>query len=298
MADDEKNKVTSLPPPPTDEIDDEWGSSGSAASQPRGDKPAKGAAKAPTKPAKAKAAPATRDDDEDEEDEDEEGDDEEGDVEEEESDEEDSDDDDDEDEEDEPARVSRKGGHAASAEDWLPDWAPWVMLGGLLSIGLLGGVGIIPVSFNLTKSAPEVPSAAPVASAPKLSASAKRRMPGENMPPGQPGAADQERVSASHLLVAYKGALRAAPTTLRSKEEAKKRAEEALAKAKKGVPFDKLVAEYSDEPNAAARGGKLGRFPRQGMVKPFADAAFALKPGQISDVVETQFGYHVILRTE
>jgi len=116
---------------------------------------------------------------------------------------------------------------------------------------------------------------------------------------GAPGGQDQERIAASHLLVQYKGSMRAAPTITRTKEEAKKRAEEALAKAKKGVPFDKLVAEYSDEPGAAARGGKLGKFPRQAMVPAFADAAFALKPGQISpNVVETQFGYHVIQRTE
>jgi parvulin-like peptidyl-prolyl isomerase len=114
----------------------------------------------------------------------------------------------------------------------------------------------------------------------------------------KPGAGDEESVEASHLLVAYQGAMRAAPTTTRTKEEAKKRAEEALAKAKKGAAFEKLVAEYSDEPGAAARGGKLGAFTRNRMVKPFADAAFALKPGQISGVVETAFGYHVILRTK
>ena len=112
------------------------------------------------------------------------------------------------------------------------------------------------------------------------------------------GAADQERVSASHLLVQYKGSLRAGANVTRTKEEAKKRAEEALAKARKGAAFEKIVAEYTDEPGGAARGGKLGTFPRQAMVKPFADAAFALKPGQISDLVETDFGYHVILRTE
>jgi parvulin-like peptidyl-prolyl isomerase len=111
-------------------------------------------------------------------------------------------------------------------------------------------------------------------------------------------AGDQESIEASHILVAFQGAMRANSTITRSKDEAKKRAEEALGKAKKGTPFEKLVAEYSDEPGAATRGGKLGSFTRGRMVQQFSDAAFALKPGQLSGVVETAFGYHVILRTK
>ena len=55
MTDDEKNKVTSLPPPPTDEIDDEWGSSGTAASKPRNER---ASAKAKTKAVSAQPAPS------------------------------------------------------------------------------------------------------------------------------------------------------------------------------------------------------------------------------------------------
>lgn len=113
-----------------------------------------------------------------------------------------------------------------------------------------------------------------------------------------PPPALDERVTASHVLVAYKGSAGAAPTITRTKDEAKARAQQVTDKARAGADFAGLARDYSDEPNAAARGGALGAFTRQAMVKPFSDAAFALKPGEISGVVETQFGFHVIKRTQ
>jgi NIMA-interacting peptidyl-prolyl cis-trans isomerase 1 len=105
-------------------------------------------------------------------------------------------------------------------------------------------------------------------------------------------------IAAQHLLVMYKGS-KSAPAGLgRSRDEARARAAEALGRVKAGEPFEKVVAAYTDEPGGAKRGGDLGRFTREQMVKPFADAAFALKPGQVSGIVESPFGFHVIRRTE
>jgi len=108
---------------------------------------------------------------------------------------------------------------------------------------------------------------------------------------------DAERVSASHVLVAYKGAARAKSAT-RTKEEAKKLADEVRAKVVKGGDFAALAKEYSDDSGSGAKGGDLGSFDRSRMTKPFADAAFALKVGDVSQVVESEFGFHVIKRTK
>jgi len=139
----------------------------------------------------------------------------------------------------------------------------------------------------------EGPGAPPRVAPPPGQTSRAESMATETRAPEGPAS-----VGARHLLVAYRGALRASAEITRTKEEAKQRADEALARAKKGEDFTKLVAEYSDEPGAADRGGELGRFERSSMDKPFADAAFALEPGELSEVVETDFGFHVIQRTE
>jgi len=106
------------------------------------------------------------------------------------------------------------------------------------------------------------------------------------------------KISARHVLIQYMGCQNAASSVVRTRDQAYTVAKDVLRRAKKGEDFARLAVEFSDEPNAGARGGSLGRFGRGAMVKQFEDAAFALKPGEISDVVESPFGFHVIQRTE
>jgi parvulin-like peptidyl-prolyl isomerase len=75
-------------------------------------------------------------------------------------------------------------------------------------------------------------------------------------------------------------------------------AEEILGRAQDGEDFSKLAEEYSEDPGSAPAGGDLGWFERGMMVQAFEDAAFSLQPGEISEIVETQFGYHIILVDE
>ena len=75
-------------------------------------------------------------------------------------------------------------------------------------------------------------------------------------------------------------------------------AQEALLKIRGGAAFEEVVKAYTDEPGGAERTGDLGVFDRTTMVKPFTDAAFALKIGEVSEIVETKFGFHIIKRTE
>jgi len=105
-----------------------------------------------------------------------------------------------------------------------------------------------------------------------------------------------EQVRASHILISTKPTdPNADPNQV--KVQAKKKAEELLKKVKDGEDFAALAKDNSSCPSAA-QGGDLGSFGRGQMVKPFEDVAFALKVGQTSDLVETQFGYHIIKVTE
>ena len=105
-------------------------------------------------------------------------------------------------------------------------------------------------------------------------------------------------VVASHILITYRGANRADSKIIRSKETAKHDAERIHRSILNGeLSFSELVAKYSDCPSKY-REGDLGTFTFDVMAKPFSEAAFALDINDISNVVETEFGFHIIKRTK
>ena len=104
---------------------------------------------------------------------------------------------------------------------------------------------------------------------------------------------EQESVRASHILF---GVAKDAPPA--AKAATKTEAEGVLKRAKAGEDFAALAKQYSKDPGSAAVGGDLNYFPKGQMVPAFDAAAFALKPGEISGLVETEFGFHIIKLTD
>lgn len=104
---------------------------------------------------------------------------------------------------------------------------------------------------------------------------------------------NNKKIDASHILISTT-AKDGKPVSEKEKAELKKKAEEIQKKAKDGEDFSKLAKENSQDPGSAAKGGELGEFGKGVMAPAFEKAAFNLKEGEVSDVVETQFGYHII----
>ncbi len=100
----------------------------------------------------------------------------------------------------------------------------------------------------------------------------------------------EERVRARHILIKVDPAAKP-----EEEEQAKARAEEILRQVKaEGADFAQIAKEVSEDPSSAQQGGDLGYFGRGAMVKPFEEMAFTLQPGEISPLVRTNFGYHII----
>ncbi len=159
---------------------------------------------------------------------------------------------------------------------------PPVALALALSLAACGGAAPAPAA----KDAPLAPES-PAAACLRVAGAQRQR-----------AAKEPDRVGLKQILVKYAGARNAAASVTRSREDACLRAMEARDKLHGGADFDAVVGEYSEEAGAATRGGSLGRVERKELVPPVADAAFELERNQLSDVVESPFGFHLVLRTE
>jgi NIMA-interacting peptidyl-prolyl cis-trans isomerase 1 len=154
----------------------------------------------------------------------------------------------------------------------------------LCFIGVLAACGKTEPAPQPAASAAPAPSVAPAAPTPTPTPKVDEPVP--------------ESIAVQHVLVAYRGAKGAPKTVKRSKAEAKKLAEQVLSEARGGADYSDLAARYSDDPGAKASRGNLGKRKRDAFVPAFADAAFRLKEGEVSDVVETEFGFHIIKRNQ
>lgn len=105
--------------------------------------------------------------------------------------------------------------------------------------------------------------------------------------------AEEEQVRARHILLKV-----AEKADAGEKEKARTRAQNLLKQINDGAAFEVLAKKFSEDTVSAEKGGDLGFFSRGAMVKPFEKVAFSLNPGEISDVVETKFGFHIIKTEE
>lgn len=94
--------------------------------------------------------------------------------------------------------------------------------------------------------------------------------------------------SVQHILLMTQG------KTAAEKEEIYKKMKKIQARAKNGEDFGELAKTYSEDPGSKNKGGLYENFERGSMVKPFEDAAFSVPIGEISEIVETQYGYHIL----
>lgn len=158
-------------------------------------------------------------------------------------------------------------------------------------------VGLGLILFVACESAPQKASEQtppqPVVSAAQTTPPAEPEPEPEPAPEKPPDA-----VAAQHVLISYRGAKNAPKSVLRSKASAKKLAQDVADKARAGSDFTQLVKDYSEDEGTKDRLGSVGKFTPDKMVKPFSEAAFRLKVDEVSDVVETEFGFHVIKRNQ
>lgn len=143
--------------------------------------------------------------------------------------------------------------------------------------------------------APEQPTAASEAPSTDLAEDADEPSPSVATGDDTPVTGQADRIAARHVLVSHEGAMSRPLNVHRSRAAARAKAEELQARLQGGEDFATLARRESDCASAG-KGGFLGGFSRGAMTPAFEDAAFALEVGEISDIVETSFGFHIVKR--
>jgi parvulin-like peptidyl-prolyl isomerase len=143
-------------------------------------------------------------------------------------------------------------------------------------------------------------AAASASAAAAASASALAALPTASVaPPPKVKTPAGEKITAQHILISYKGSKGAPLAVTRTKEQARARADEALKKAHDpAMEFEDVVNIYSDDLGTKERRGSVGSIKRESVFKEFADAAWALDVDEISGVVESPAGFHIIKRNQ
>lgn len=168
----------------------------------------------------------------------------------------------------------------------------------LLVVAACGGAAPPPVAAPTPPAAEPAPPSAAAPEAPSSNTEAVQQCLATANVKRAKFSGEPAKVGVRHVLVKHEGSKNADAAIKRTRQEACLRALEALGKIRETGDFEAAVKEYSDEPGAATRSGSIGTIQRPEVAKPFADAAFELGVNQISDIVETESGFHIIMRYE
>jgi hypothetical protein len=186
-----------------------------------------------------------------------------------------------------------------AASGWLPTWSPWAVLTALMAFGMGGAFGLVPAPRGMSEArsrADEMSSSGATGKAER--AAAKSAAAGASAdptvrPPGVP-----EVIEVRQIVVQHAKSWKKADQVTRTKEEARKRCEEALGMLDKGVAWDEVMDEYSDNPETKRNHGSMGLLTWEHTSFIVRDPVFKLKLHERSPVTESPFGFHVYQRIQ
>lgn len=185
-------------------------------------------------------------------------------------------------------------------------WISYLVLGLLVMIGVLGFFGffapLLPKRDNVEHATQSASAVTPAETAPAPVATPPRKTRPTSVPRPPKTAAPvvdaDPTFGAKRIVIQYAGSKDAPATVTRTKDDAKKRATDALKKLRENAKFEDVAGEFSDEPGVKATGGNLGNFKRNVYDPSIQTVVEKTTVGQTSDVFESPYGYEIIQRTK